>query len=240
MSNLNQHLTAVITGGSSGIGFAIAKHLSEQGYKLLILARNKDNLMKSVKSLPGVHSYVSLDVSNITDVKEAVDNFFNEAGRIDLLVNCAGYVKRGTSELSSVEFEKMINTNLVGIFNLINSIVPYMKTQKYGKIITIASISGKVGRAPLGGYAASKFGVMGLNESLYKELAPLGISVTAICPNLVDTDMTADVKMPREKMMKTEDIVKTVDYLLNLPSRVSIKEIVMQCTQKLIENELNG
>ena len=110
-----------------------------------------------------------------------------------------------------------------------------MKKNKSGRIINIVSRSGKIARKQLGGYAASKFGVMGLNESIYKELACYGIYVTAICPNLVATAMTSDVNLDQNEMIKTDDIVKTLDYLLNISPAVAIKEIVMECRAKLIE-----
>ncbi|MDO8954149.1 MAG: SDR family oxidoreductase [Gammaproteobacteria bacterium] len=233
----NEIKSAVITGGSKGIGYAIAKYLSENGYKLLLLARNENSLKAAVESLGSEHSYAVVDVANSNEVNNAINQFVNDFGKIDLLINSAGYVKRGTSSLAENEFMKMLSTNLLGVFNMVSAVVPYMKKQCHGRIITIGSYSGKVARSAMGGYAASKFGVMGLNESLYKELAPFGISVTAICPNLVDTEMTADVNMPRDKMIKTDDIVKTVDYLINLSANVAVKEIVFQCKAKLIQDE---
>lgn len=176
-------------------------------------------------------------MADSTSVKKAVDTFLEKTRRIDVLFNNAGYAKMGTSSLAEEDFVRMLNTNLLGTFNLVSAVVPYMKQQAHGFIMNLSSYSAKVARGVLGGYAASKFGVMGLNEALYKELAPFGISVTAICPNLVDTEMTASVQMPREKMLRTDDIVKTVDFLLSLSPSVAIKEIALQCKEKLIEHE---
>ena len=164
-----------------------------------------------------------------------INKFANEQGQVDILCNSAGYVKRGTSELLYDEFMKMINTNLVGAFNLIQTVVPFMKNKKSGRIINIASRSGKIARKQLGGYAASKFGLIGLNEALYKELVEYGIYVTAICPNLVATNMTSDVEMERSDMIQVEDVVKSIDYIMNLSPAVSIKEIILQCRVKLLE-----
>lgn len=222
---------AIVTGASKGIGYAVAQYLSDKGYTVLLISRNEAALKKVLATLGTHHRYAALDVSNAEAVKEAVDRFAKEMGRVDLLFNNAGYAKAGTSTLPSEEFVKMVNTNLVGTFNFVAAVAPYMKQQGSGFIMNLSSYSAKVARGMLGGYAASKFGVMGLNEALYKELAPFGISVTAICPNLVYTEMTASVDMPREKMLHTDDVVKTVDYLLNLSPAVAIKEIVLQCRE---------
>jgi 3-oxoacyl-[acyl-carrier protein] reductase len=123
----------------------------------------------------------------------------------------------------------MINTNLIGVFNFVSTVAPFMKKNKKGRIINVSSFSGKIARELLGGYAATKFGVIGLNESIYKELASHGIYVTALCPSFVDTDMTADIQMDRSEMIQTSDIVKTVDFLLGLSPSVAVKEIAMEC-----------
>lgn len=234
MKNLT---AAVIIGATGGMGKAVAKYLDQNNVRLLLISRSQEKLDLLAKELKNSHVYTSVDITNEIALKKAIDNFYEKEKTIDLLLNTAGYVKRGTSTLPKNELVKMINTNIIGVFNAVQAVVPYMKEQKRGKIINISSVSGKIARAPLGGYAASKFGLMGLNESLHKELAPFGIDVTAICPNLVDTEMTADVNMPREKMISTQDIVETIDYILQLSSSVSLKEIVLQCKTKVIENE---
>ncbi len=232
---------AVVTGASQGIGYAIAKYLATKGYRLLLISRNHENLKNAAENIMNLGSNIippvisAIDVSDYDKVKESVENFIDQTGSIDFLCNNAGYVKRGTSDLSPDEFMKMINTNLIGTFNFIQIVSPFMKKNMSGRIINIASRSGKVARKQLGGYAASKFGVIGLNEALYQELASYGIYVTAICPNWVATDMTSDIDMDKHQMIQVEDIVQTIDYLLNLSSAVAIKEILMECRVRVIE-----
>lgn len=232
--------TAVVTGASQGIGFAIANYLAKNDYQLLLISRNHTNLIAAAETITTLNTtsrlpeIAAIDVGDYNDVKLAVDKFIEKHGHIDLLCNNAGYVKRGTSELAPDEFIKMIQTNLVGTFNFIETVTPSMKSRKSGRIINIASRSGKIARKQLGGYAASKFGVMGLNEALYKELAADGIYVTAICPGLVSTEMTADVNMDKNEMIQTEDIVKTIEYLLSVSPSVAIKEIQLDCKTQLI------
>lgn len=237
-TNINK--TAIVTGASRGIGFAIAEYLAKKEYQLLLLSKSEINLERAKEKLilnnPNIKEPLikSLDVSNYKAAKEAVDSFILDFGHIDILCNAAGYVKRGTTDLFNKEFLRMIDTNLIGSFNFMQIVSKYMKDRKHGRIINISSKSGVVARKELGGYSASKFGLMGLNEAAYKELSSFGIYVTAICPNWVDTDMTSDIQVDRNELMKPEDIVKTVDYLLNLSSSVAIQEIIMQCRAQLI------
>lgn len=221
--------TAIVTGANSGIGLAIATYLAQNNYELLLIARNAEKLDATKTKLGANHTCAPLDVADYQQVKNAVDQFAQKHSHIDLLVNNAGIAQRGTSELPPDAFVAMLQTNLTGVFNLIHTVTPYMKQQSAGRIINIASRSGKIARAPLGGYAASKFGVIGLNEALYKELAPLGIYVTAICPAWVYTPMTSDMTIPQEEMISVDDIINTVDYLLHLSPNVSIKEILLEC-----------
>lgn len=229
----SKNKTAIVTGASSGIGKALAIHLANNGYTLLLLSRNQEKLIELEKALVGSHCVAAVDVANSTMVQEAVDNFLARFGQIDLLFNSAGYVKSGTSLLAEDEFLKMINANLLGTFNLIHAVLPSMKEKNAGYIINIASISGKRARATLGGYAASKFAVVGFCEALYKELAETGICVTTICPGLVATPMTDDVKLPREEMLQTSDIVKSVDYLLSLSPNARMQELVLHCRAQI-------
>lgn len=230
--------TAVITGASSGMGKALAFHLAKKGYSLLLIARNETKLREVERKLQGDHRIAAIDVANSAKVNQAIETFLSEFNQIDLLFNSAGYVKRGTTTLDENELLQMMNTNFLGTFNFIKAVTPHMSNRKCGHIVSVASYSGKYARAPLGGYAASKFAVVGFCESVYKELAPLGVAVTTICPNLVDTEMTADVNMPREQMLHTDDIVKTVDYILSLSPSVAIKEIVLQCKIRIIQHEM--
>ncbi len=171
-------LVAVVTGASQGIGYAIASYLASLNYQLLLISRNLDNLKlaaeKIQKENPGLKSAPSiaaLDVSDLVEVQKSIDHFVASAGHVDLLCNNAGYVKRGTSELAHDEFLKMINANLIGPFNCTQTFAKYMKARKSGRIINVSSRSGKVAKKMLGGYSASKFGLMGLNQSYYKELS---------------------------------------------------------------------
>jgi short-subunit dehydrogenase len=104
-----------------------------------------------------------------------------------------------------------------------------MKKQHGGTIINVASIAGKIGFADFGVYAASKFGLVGLNEALYRELSPLGIKVTALCPGWVDTDMAKDSGLTKKEMISTSDLVSTVRWFLSLSPAAVVKDIIIEC-----------
>lgn len=242
---------AIVAGANKGMGKAISLYLAKKGYKLLLIARNEEHLKnvqqeieekildKKEAALKDRVMIAAVDITDFESLKTVITQFVGKKGQLDLLVNSAGIAKGGTSDISRTDFSDMIQVNLVGAFNLTYLVAPFMKNQKYGRIINIASRAGKVALKYLGAYAASKFGMIGFNEALYKELIEHGVYVTAICPGLVYTDMTAGLGMPAEEMINVLDIVKTVDYLLAVSPAVCIKEIILECKHTVItENKL--
>ena len=228
---------ALITGASSGIGRGAARYFIKQGYRVILVSR-RVNRMLCLQEQYGSENVIVIgcDIRDSDMLLNKVNAVLSEIGRIDVLVNSAGYVKSGTSDLSRDQFLQMIETNLIALFDVTQAVIPYMKQQQSGRIINISSYNGVVAKPGLGGYAASKFGLMGLNEALYKELAPEGIYVTAICPNLVDTEMTQDVtSINRDELVELDDVIKTIDYLMCLSNTVMIKEITLQCRARLLQ-----
>jgi len=222
--------SAIITGASKGIGREVAKHLSLQGYDLLLISRTEALLAElkkelSIASKTTTIETAAIDVFNFNEVNKTVAGFYEKTGTIDLLFNNAGYVKRGTSEIDLAELSLMINSNLIGAVNLIKSVVPLMKMKNSGYIINVCSRSAQAPRSFLGGYAATKAALLAFNEALYKEMKETNIKVTALCPGFVDTEMTSDVKEDREKLIKTTDICSAIDFLLSLSSSVALKTL---------------
>jgi short-subunit dehydrogenase len=131
--------------------------------------------------------------------------------------------------LPEQDFKSMLETNLVAQLIFTQEVVPAMKKQQSGYIFNVASRSGKVGFAGNGGYAASKFGLIGLSESLYRELTPQGIKVTALCPAWVNTNMAQEAGTPleTEEMIQPEDLFETIRWLLNLSAGACVKEVVI-------------
>lgn len=222
--------SAIITGASKGIGREVAKHLSLQGYDLLLISRTKTLLAElkkelSIASKTTIIETAAIDVFNFNEINNAITGFYEKTGTIDLLFNNAGYAKRGTSEIDLTELSIMINSNLIGAIHLIKAVVPLMKINNSGYIINVCSRSAHVPRSFLGGYAATKAALLAFNESLYKEMKETNIKVTALCPGFVDTEMTSDIKEDREKLIKTSDICCAIDFLLSLSPSATLKTL---------------
>jgi len=230
---------AVITGAGKGIGNAIAYGLAEMSYQTILIGRNRKNLEQvsvEIVNNGGLTPVIfQHDITDTAKVKETVKAIVEKLGRVDVLVNNAGVYFDGTLELSDSEFQNMLNTNLTAQFNLTKEIVPLMQKQGSGYIFNIVSRSGKVGFAGSGGYSASKFGMLGLSESLYRELTPKGIKVTALCPGWVNTQMAFDAGTPlkAEEMIQPEDLFKTIQYLLLLSPSAIVKEIVIEAPSSI-------
>jgi short-subunit dehydrogenase len=225
---------AVVTGAGKGIGEAVAYGLAAMSYRTVLIGRNKSDLQRvatEIQNSGGLTPvFHQLDITDTEEMKETVKTIIVENGRIDVLVNNAGIYHNGTLELSEKDFSSMITTNLTAQFNFTKEIVPLMRKQGMGYIFNVVSRSGKIGFAGSGGYSASKFGMLGLSESLYRELTPLGIKVTALCPGWVNTKMAFEAGTPllAEEMIEPEDLFKTIKWLLELSPAACVKEVVME------------
>ncbi len=187
--------TALITGGSRGIGKAIAKGFAGEGANIFLSARGEGPLQQVSEEIREMGVKVAISAADVSDqrsVQEMVRRALKAFGRIDILVNNAGaYIPRRFMEYSLEEFDQVIKTNLYGVFHVTQAVLPAMIDQKKGKIINIASTAGKWGSKNQSAYNASKHGVVGLTRCLALEMAPFNINVNAICPALVEeTGMT--------------------------------------------------
>ncbi len=229
-----QKKIALITGAGKGIGLAISNGLANSGYQTVLISRNTADLQNAaaeiIRNGGSAPLTFQMDITDTSKLSEIVHNIILKYGRIDVLVNNAGIYIDGTLQLSESELKLMIDTNLVAQFNLIKLVVPIMERQGSGYIFNIVSRSGKVGFAGSGGYCASKFGMLGLNESLHRELVPKRIRVTALCPGWVNTRMAFDAGTPLKEMemIQPEDLFETVKWLLSLSAGACVKEVVME------------
>lgn len=235
---MNTSKTAIITGASRGIGRACAKGLARLGYHCILISRDQEKLeelAEEIKTAGGKSSVFSVDLMNDTDLQEVLLKIKKHYQRIDVLVNNAGMFLGGNLQLSTEEFRQQLDLNLTANFNILKELVPVMKRQKVGYIFNIASRAGKVGFAKSGAYSASKFGLVGLSESLFRELADDGISVTTICPAYVATGMAikAGATHDPEEMIQPEDIFLTIEYLLKLAPHTRIREIVIEARKSI-------
>ena len=178
-----------ITGCSTGFGRELAKEALEAGNQVVVTARKPEDINDIVESFPDTAIAVQLDVTKPGEIKSSVEQAIAKFGRIDVLVNNAGIGYFGAIEESDDEdVRRMFEINVFGLANMTKEVLPFMRKQKSGHIVNIASIGGLVGFPGVGFYNATKFAVDGLSESLAKELAPLGIKVLVIAPSGFRTD----------------------------------------------------
>lgn len=201
--------TALVTGGSRGIGKAICLELARQGANVVFsYAGNAQAAQETLTELEtlGIKALaIQGDVADSAAVKDLVDATMKEFGRIDILVNNAGVTRDNlTMMLKEEDFDKVIETNLKGAFLTMKAVSRPMLKQKYGRIVNLSSVVGLRGNAGQINYAASKAGLIGMTKSLAKELASRGITVNAVAPGFIDTDMTASLpEAAREGMLST-------------------------------------
>lgn len=231
---MTKNKVAIVTGASKGIGKAIAFGLSKMSYQCILIGRNKEDLLAVSEQISKANNIfpkiIQLDITNTKEVKSVIADVVSEFKQIDILVNNAGIYFEGTTEINAGDFSKMLETNLSAQHSILKEVVPQMKKQKSGYIFNIASRAGKIGFAGSGAYSASKFALVGLNESLYRELNPLGISVTALCPGWVNTKMAyeAGTSLEGEQMIQPDDLFKTIKWLLSLSPGACVKEVVLE------------
>ena len=195
---------AVVTGSSKGIGFGMAQGLAYYGADLVIMSRNIDEAKaaaEEVKELGGNAIAVKCDVTKKEDVQNLVQVVMDEFGRIDILINNAGMnIRKPLVEYEEEEYDKVINTNLKGIFLMGQAVAKVMMEQKRGKIIIISSIFGGVAMANQAAYASSKGGINQLTKVMAMELAPYNVNVNAIAPAYIKTPMTTGWLSDKERL----------------------------------------
>jgi NAD(P)-dependent dehydrogenase (short-subunit alcohol dehydrogenase family) len=222
----------MITGGGSGIGLAIASSLAAEGMAVVIAGRDGKKLEKAKNKLEkegGKILAVTTDVSVADQVKTLVERTMETYDRVDLLVNNAGIGRSGSIEQSTESlWDETQAINLKGAFLCTQAVLPIMKRQGYGYVVNISSLAGKMGFGGMAAYSASKFGMVGLTESLLEEAIEDNIRATVICPGFVDTPMVRGASVPGRDMIPPEDIGKLVVGLLHLSPVTVIKEIVVQ------------
>ena len=204
--NLNNKI-AIVTGASKGIGSAIAKSLAKNGVKVALNARNSEALTKlknEITSANGTAEIMVGDVSCVDSFSKTVNDTIKKFGNIDILVNNAGITKDNIiMRMKESEWDEVLNINLKGCFNGIKSVSRPMIKNRYGKIINITSIIGQIGNQGQGNYAASKAGIIGLTKSTAKELGSRNITVNAIAPGYIATNMTQNLNDEIKNKMKS-------------------------------------
>ena len=228
---------ALVTGAGKGIGRAIAIALAKEGVNVGLLARTESQLEEVAEEVRGngvKASVVTADVSDINAVNAAVQQVQKELGAIDILINNAGIASFGKFlELEPEEWERNVKVNLFGVYYMTRAVLPQMIERKTGDIINISSTAGLRGAAVTSAYSASKFGLMGLTESLMQEVRKHNIRVSALTPSTVVTDMANShnlVTGDPERVMHPDDLAEFIIAQLRLNRRVFVKEAGMWST----------
>ena len=218
----------IVTGASRGIGAAIARRLSADGYDLALVARNADALAGVAASLPGAGRSLVLpgDVSSYEAVEAAVGRVLQELGPVYGLVNNAGITRDSLLvRMSEAAWREVLDVNLTGTFYFTKAVTASMMRQKIGRIVNITSVIGLTGNAGQANYAASKAGLIGLTKSVAKEYASRGILANVVAPGFIETDMTAGLpdavragmlgEIPLKRFGQGEDVAGAVAFLLS-------------------------
>jgi len=222
-----QDRVAFVTGGSRGIGRAIVLYLAQVGAKVVAVARNAEKLNELVsesEKLAGEIIAKPLDISDSAALTAAIDQTAEKYQRIDILVNNAGITRDGLlMSMEDEQFDEVININLKSAFVAMRAAIRYMIRQRAGRIVNITSVSGIMGNAGQCNYAASKAGLIGLTKSAAKEVAKRGVTINAVAPGFVTTDMTdvlpdkvkETVKpmIPMQRFGRPEEIAAAVAFL---------------------------
>jgi 3-oxoacyl-[acyl-carrier protein] reductase len=219
MNEIATPKTALVTGASRGIGLACAQALASAGARVILAARDAAKLETASAAIPE-SSWIAIDMSSQDSIKQA----FAKAGKVDILVNNAAVTKDGLAlRMKKDDWDTVLATNLTGAFLAVQQVLQGMMKQRWGRIINISSIVGETGNPGQANYVASKAGLIGLTKSLAQEIASRNITVNAIAPGFIDTDMTAGLSdelkqnmlahIPLKRFGKPEDVAAAVKFL---------------------------
>jgi len=214
---------AVVTGGSRGIGAAISKHLMEAGFTVAANYAGNTERADAFTKETGIPTF-KFDVSDFDACQDGVAKIAEVLGPVEVLINNAGITRDGTLlKMDQVSWQDVIDTNLGSCYNMAKAVFPGMKERGFGRIVNIGSINGQAGQYGQVNYAAAKSGIHGFTKALAQEGARFGVTVNAIAPGYVDTDMVAAVpeevlkkiiqKIPVQRLGKADDIARGVAFL---------------------------
>jgi 3-oxoacyl-[acyl-carrier protein] reductase len=231
----------LVTGGTRGLGKSIVTHLAREGAivycNFLKSKEEAESLVREGESRGERIFSIQTDVANLEEVERMVDEIYRKWGKIDVLVNNAGVTRDELLiSMAKKDWDLVINTNLGGVFNCTKAVAKYMITQKSGRIINISSVAGERGGRGQSNYAASKGGINAFTRAVAMELAPKGITVNAIAPGVIETDMSSQVirrardtivdSIALRRMGKAEEIAHVVVFLASDESSYITGEVI--------------
>ena len=236
MENLNNK-NAIITGGGRGLGKATAIAFAKQGINIAITGRTESVLKETVSEIEalGVRAtYAVFDVGNYEDVKTNIKHIISNLGGVDILVNNAGIAAIGSfNEMPVEQWSEIIQTNVMGMYYVTKEVLPHLIDKNEGDIINVSSTAGLNGNPNISAYCASKFAVIGMSESLMKEVRKNNIRVNTLTPSTIETDMTVELGMldkGSENVLQPEDFADLIVAGLKLPRRAMLKSAALWST----------
>ena len=226
---------ALITGGSRGIGYAIAEKFATMGFNLILIAQNDTRLLSAKHALQHINSNIHIDTLAIdfTDssaVEQAAKALSKANPNINILVNSAGVLSIEFEHASAATLTSLFSINCISTMILTNAIAAQMKEYRTGHIINIASLAGKSHLPKIGVYAATKAALISYSESLYKSLLPYDVKVSCLCPSVVNTEMTNDGRIANQDKIQTDDIVNAITFILSLGKGAQLPQLDIDCT----------
>lgn len=218
--NTDKKKIAIITGGASGIGLAIAEKFVHNKITVIIIGRDKTKLKAAKNKLGKFCIPVSFDLNNLSSVPELINDLIKKYNKIDILVNNAGInLKKEFAEVTDEEFQKIIHTNVTAMFVLSREVVKYMIKKDSGNIINISSMASQYGIPKVIAYSASKAAIEGMTRAMAVELSPRGIRVNCIAPGFIATDMSAKA-LNNDKERKDKAMSRTPMGTLGIPADI--------------------
>ncbi len=229
---------AIITGGGRGLGKATALAFAKEGIDVAITGRNEKVLKETVSEIKalGVNAiYAVFDVGDYEEVKKSIKGIIEELGTIDILVNNAGIAAFGSfNDMPVEEWSAIIQTNVMGMYYVTKEVLPHLLAENEGDIINVSSTAGLGGNANVSAYSASKFAVIGMSESLMKEVRKNNIRVCTLTPSTIASDMTIELgiadKDSEDRVLQPEDFAELVVAGLKLPRRAMLKSAALWST----------
>jgi 3-oxoacyl-[acyl-carrier protein] reductase len=236
-----ENQNAIVTGAGRGIGHAIALRLASEGARVACVSRSEENAKRTADEINVLRAdaakHYAVDVADHAAVQKTGEQILKDFTKIDILVNNAGVTRDGLAMRMSIEdWDTVINTNLRGAFNFTQSILRAMIKQRSGRILNITSVIGLIGNAGQTNYAASKAGLIGFTKSLARELASRNITVNAIAPGFITTDMTAGLsdeikktiqsQIPLGKTGMPEDVANAVAFLASAEANYITGQVI--------------
>jgi NAD(P)-dependent dehydrogenase (short-subunit alcohol dehydrogenase family) len=232
MKEKTETKVAIITGGASGIGFAVAKKFVQNNITTVLIGRDATKLKLACETLGKLSDFISCDLTELDELPKVVKKIRKKFGRIDILVNNAGmHLKKPISEVTDVEFQKVILTNQTAMFSLTREVAEVMKEQSYGTVLNISSMASQYGLPNVIAYTASKSAIEGMTRAMAVELAQFGIRVNCIAPGFIKTNMSSLAldkdperkkkvltRTPLGRLGKTEEVADAVLFLVSSSS----------------------